>query len=93
MADSLLTSGVFYPCMSASDPTVTELRGMLLRGDITADELVDRLTDIEDTPPRDQLWARWADQGLFDDPITQEGFTSFKGNRVQEVDTDGERQR
>jgi hypothetical protein len=33
----------------------------------------------------DRLWAKYADQGLLDEGIDQEGFTSFQGATVREV--------
>lgn len=48
--------------------------------------------DDEDGPDSDELDAlfeRWAEQGAFEDPIEQEGFTSFAGARVREVFPDG----
>lgn len=37
----------------------------------------------------DALFERWAEQGAFEDAISQEGFTSFAGARVREVFPDG----
>jgi len=37
----------------------------------------------------DRLWATYADQGLLDEGIDQEGFTSFAGAGVEEVTPDG----
>jgi hypothetical protein len=37
----------------------------------------------------DRLWAKYADQGLLDEGIDQEGFTSFRGGFVEEVNPDG----
>jgi len=50
-------------------------------------------------PPDDQaqkdrvneLFERYMDQGLVSEPLEQEGFLSFRGNRVREVDRSGER--
>lgn len=47
-------------------------------------EQVDR-----DKAELDRLWAKYADQGLLDEGIDQEGFTSFAGGRVEEIVPDG----
>lgn len=70
--------------MSASEPTFDELRRMFTRGEIDADELRERLTDLPETTDRDELWARWSEQGVFDEPIEDEGWTSFKNGQPRE---------
>lgn len=77
--------------MSQSETTVDDLKQQFLRGDLDADELRQRLRELDTETDRDELWTRWAGQGVFDAPIDQEGYTSFKGARVREVDGDGER--
>lgn len=37
------------------------------------------------------LFDRYMDQGLVSQPLEVEGFLSFRGNRVREVDGSGER--
>lgn len=78
--------------MSVSGETLESLRDRFLAGEIDRDEFLDRVSDVDTTEGRDELWARWAEQGLFDGPIEQDGYTSFAGNRVEEVDRDGQRQ-
>jgi len=75
--------------MSGSQPTFRELRERFTAGEITAEQFRDRLTEVPADTDKDELWLRWADQGLFDGPITQEGFTSLAGPGAEEVDRDG----
>lgn len=75
--------------MSAEEPTVTELRDRLNRGEIDTDEFLDQLQGLTTETEREELWATWASQGLFDGPIEQDGYTSFKNGRVREVTEDG----
>jgi len=75
--------------MSASEPTLTELRRRLAQGDLTVDEFRQRLSESIQADEKDDLWARWAEQGLMDDAIEQEGFTSLRGPLVREVSPDG----
>jgi hypothetical protein len=77
--------------MSASTDTVADLRDAFLAGEIDREEFLDRVGRVAPEEDRDGLWATWAAQGLFDEPIEQEGWTSFAGNRVREVFPDGER--
>lgn len=77
--------------MSTAGDDLSELRQAFLRGDLTADELREQVADLGPGADREQLWLRWADQGLFEEPVTQEGFTSLAGNRRRHVDVDGER--
>jgi hypothetical protein len=75
--------------MSAEEPTVTDLRDRLNRGEIDVDEFLSQLQGLTTETEREELWATWASQGLFDGPIEQEGFTSFKNGRARQVDDDG----
>lgn len=77
--------------MSTADETFEDLREAFLAGNIDAADLRGRLTGLAKETEREELWVRWAEQGLFDGPIDKRGFTSFKGARVREVDVDGER--
>lgn len=74
--------------MSASATSLSDLRQAFLRGDVTPAELREELQQLDADTDREELWLRWAGQGLFDEPIDQRGFTSFKGARVREVDPD-----
>jgi len=73
--------------MSAT--AVTEIRRLLSEGEITAGEARDRLASLDGQTDRDELWSKFAGQGLYDDPIRQDGFTSKRGNRVETVGDDG----
>jgi hypothetical protein len=75
--------------MSATDDEITRLRRRFRDGELDLDELVDKLQQLDQDTERDELWARWASQGLFDEGIEQEGYTSFRGGFPTEVDTDG----
>jgi len=77
--------------MSASAESFSELRAAFLAGEIDRDEFLERIQRVPDTGGRDELWARWAEQGQFDRALEQEGYTSFAGARVEEVDGNGER--
>lgn len=75
--------------MSAGEDTFEEIRTAFVRGRIDSAELRDRLRALDEDTDREELWARWAEQGLFDDPIDQEGYVSFEGGQRREVDPDG----
>lgn len=75
--------------MSADEPTVSDLRDRLNRGEIDRDEFLDQLQGLTTETEREELWATWASQGLFDGAIEQEGYTSFKNGRMREVHDDG----
>jgi len=77
--------------MSATAPSLSELRRQLTAGEITTDEFRQRLSESVQSDEKDDLWARWAGQGLMNDAIEQEGFTSLKGATVREVNPDGQR--
>jgi len=72
--------------MSAEKPTVADLRRQFNAGEIDADELRERLTELPEQTDRDELFVRWSEQGVLDQPIEQEGWTSFKGGRPRERD-------
>jgi hypothetical protein len=75
--------------MSVSDDDIAELRRRFRDGDIGADELIAALQELDQDTDRDELWARWASQGLFDEAIEQEGYTSLRGGIPEQVDGDG----
>lgn len=71
-----------------STDTVAEIRRLLSAGEIDSREASDRLAALDQDTAREQIWTRYADGGLFDDAIRQEGFESHAGALVQQVDTD-----
>jgi len=75
--------------MSSSEPSFEELRTQLIRGEIDADTFQDELGGLGLDADKETLWARWAAQGLFDEPIDQDGFLSLRGGIPEEVDGDG----
>jgi len=77
--------------MSGTEPSPDELFDRFRAGEFDVSELVDRLEALEADTDREELWARWAEQGLFNGPIEQDGYTSFDGKSPREVDGDGER--
>lgn len=77
--------------MSGSERALSRIRDRVDRGEVAAEDLAQALQKAEDVADRDALWSRWAEQGLFDRPIAQTGWTSFKGNRVREIVDDGQR--
>ena len=48
-------------------------------------------TDIVDPESKADLWARFADQGLFTDPIEQEGFLSITSTITEFTEGNDER--
>ena len=79
--------------MSTEGPTLNQLRQRLIAGEIDTEEFLEQLEGTVDRDDKADLWATWASQGQFDAAIEQDGYTSYAGNRVEEVDVDGERQR
>jgi predicted kinase len=77
--------------MSATEPSLRELRRQLAAGEITTEQFRQRLSESVQTDEKDDLWARWAGQGLMNDAIEQTGYTSLRGNLVREVNPDGQR--
>jgi len=73
--------------MSAN--AVAEIRRLLSAGEITAEEARDRLASLDEQTDRDELWAKFAGQGLYDEPIRQDGYVSTRGNLRQKVKEDG----
>jgi len=73
--------------MSAN--AVAEIRRLLSEGEITAEEARDRLASLDEQTDRDGLWAKFAGQGLYDEPIRQDGYVSTRGNLRQKVKEDG----
>jgi hypothetical protein len=69
--------------------TIAEVRAAFTRGEIPVDGLRDALDSTDEDSQKDELWVRWAEQGLFDDPIEQEGFLAFPNGVPTEVDGDG----
>jgi hypothetical protein len=79
--------------MSTDAPTLEQLRRRLVAGEIDRETFLDLLEGTANRDDKDGLWATWAAQGQFDAALEQDGFTSFAGNRVEEVGTNGERER
>lgn len=77
--------------MSAAQQSLSELRRQLVRGDLTVEQFRQQVRESVTTDEKDDLWVRWAEQGLMDDAIEQEGYTSLKGPLVREVNPDGQR--
>lgn len=77
--------------MSASRDALDRLRREFREGSIDMDTFVSELEELDLDTSREELWIRWSSQGLFDEPITQTGYTSFKNGRPREVNPDGER--
>jgi hypothetical protein len=75
--------------MSTTEQTVADLREQFLNGEIGPDELRERLRDLDEETDREELWARWASQGLFDDPIAQEGYLSLADGDPEYITDDG----
>jgi len=75
--------------MSTSQPSFEELRAQLRRGEIDRATFARQVQQLDEDRALDALWARWAEQGLFDDPVAQDGFTSIRKGVVREVDGDG----
>lgn len=75
--------------MSANEQTVADLRERFVNGEIDPDELREQLRALDQETDREELWARWAEQGLFDDPIGQEGYLSFAGGDPKIITDDG----
>jgi len=73
--------------MSASE--VAEIRRLLSEGEIDAQEVRERFAELNEETDRDELWAKFAGQGLYDEPIRQDGYVSTRGNLRQKVDEDG----
>jgi len=69
--------------MADSDDSIAELRRQFLEGEIDGSELRDRLTELPQDTQRDELWARWSEQGLFDEPLDQDGWTSWKNGQPE----------
>lgn len=66
-----------------------EITRRLRAGEIDRTEAANLLQASTQVEDRDGLWARWGDQGLFDDPIERDSWTRFTKTRVEEVETDG----
>jgi hypothetical protein len=44
--------------------------------------------ELPEQSDRDEIWSRFAEQGLFDDPIRVRGFVSKRGRGVERVEDD-----
>lgn len=75
--------------MAQDFDSVADVRAAFARGELDPQELEDALASTDEETDRDELWARWASQGLFDEPVEQEGYTSFKSGIPREVEGDG----
>jgi len=74
--------------MSAGDSDIERLRSRLLAGEIDVDTFKAELAGLETDTEKDELWAEWASQGLFDSPLEQDGYTSRAGKGFRQVETD-----
>jgi hypothetical protein len=75
--------------MVDGERSLEDLRRLLLSGEIDRDEFLEAVNESDETAGRDDLWARWASQGLMDDPIRQRGYLSLKGGVPRQVEGDG----
>lgn len=64
--------------------SIAELRRQFVEGEISSEELRDRLTELPQDTEKDELWVRWSGQGLFDQPIDRDGWTSFKNGQPEQ---------
>ena len=75
--------------MSASDIDPRDAIERFLADEISITELQDILRDSTTAGDRDAMWARWAEQGLFDEPIDRDEWVSRKNGEFRTVRTDG----
>lgn len=75
--------------MSASNSDIQRLKSQLLAGEIDVETFKAELSALETDTEKDELWAEWAAQGLFDSPLEQDGYTSRAGKGFRQVETDG----
>lgn len=75
--------------MSAGETERRELIRRFLDDEIDVDELQDQLDALGPDVDRDELWARWAEQGLFDGPIEQDEWVSRRNGQYRVVRDDG----
>lgn len=75
--------------MSGAADTRADLIRRFRDGEISSVELQDRLESEADVDDLDALWARWSGQGLFDEPVRQEGYTSVTQTLIEEIRDDG----
>jgi len=66
-----------------------EITRRLRAGEIDRQEAAELLQDSTQVDDRDGLWARWADQGLFDSPVERDSWTRLTKTRVEEVEDGG----
>jgi hypothetical protein len=72
-----------------SADAIREIRRLLKEREIDAAEARDRLSDLSADTSKDELWTQFAEQGLYDEAIRQDGYVSFRGNTVQRRGEDG----
>jgi hypothetical protein len=75
--------------MSSSPTDKDELIQRFINGELTVTELQDKLGGIGADTNREELWARWSEQGLFDDPISRDEWVSRRNGGYREVRDDG----
>jgi len=75
--------------MSSSPTDKDELIQRFIDGELTVTELQDKLGGLGADTDREELWARWSEQGLFDDPISRDGWVSRENGGYEEVRDDG----
>lgn len=75
--------------MSATEPSLSDLKQRLQTGELSPDEFREIVRERDDLDDRLAIWVRFSEQGLFERAIEQSGFTSFKRGLPREVENDG----
>jgi len=75
--------------MSAESEDAQDILDRFLSGEIDADEFQDRIRELGPDTDRDALWARWAEQGLFDEPVERDEWVSRKNGQYRVIRDDG----